>query len=266
MTKKTALESPPKIVYAGDRDISVWVLKFILKQGIKPVALMIPKEDKATHAHLLIKLCKHLNSSRILKGDQFRSKNGISLLKKLEPDYIIGVHFPYIVPKEVLEIPKYGVLNLHPAYLPYNRGWHNPTWAIWEETPYGATLHFMDEGVDTGDIIHQERIEILPSDTADTLYKRVKKLELEVFKEAWPSLVSGTCGRKSQPAEKGSFHKKADISFIQYIDLNKRVKAGDLIRRLRALTTNNAKEGAYFKIGGKLCRVQLRIVEENEGT
>lgn len=256
------MEGQPVIVYAGDREISVRVLRFILKQGLKPVALMIPNENKATHAQELISLCNYLDDSRVLKGAQFQKEYGINLLKKVKPDYIICVHFPYIIPKEVLEIPRYGVINLHPAYLPHNRGWHTPSWAIWEGTPYGATLHFMDEGIDTGDIIHQKQIEVLSDDTANTLYKRVMQLEFEVFKEAWPSILSGTYSRKLQLRKEGSAHSKKDIKAIQFVDLNKRVKSENLIRLLRALTTNDIKESAYFEAGGKVYRIQLHIAED----
>lgn len=262
MGKISTDKESTKIVYAGDREISVRVLRFIVQQGVSPVALMIPDEKGATHAKKLLSYCNYLEKSCILKGDQFRREYGINLLKELKPDYILCIHFPYVFPTEVLQIPKHGVVNLHPAYLPYNRGWHTPTWAIWEGTPYGATLHFMDEGMDTGDIIHQKQIEILPNDTADTLYKRVMKLEFEVFKEAWPSLVSSTYSRKPQPLKEGSAHKKIDITSIQPVDLDKSVKSGDLIRLLRALTTNNTKESAYFEADGKLYRMQLRVSRE----
>jgi methionyl-tRNA formyltransferase len=242
----------------------VWVLKFILEQGIKPLALMVPDKKIATHSQELITLCNYLDNSYILRDDRFRTEEGVSLLNKLKLDYIICVHFPYIFPKKCLEIPKQGVLNLHPAYLPYSRGWHTPTWAIWEETPYGATLHFMSEKVDAGEIIHQKQIKISPDDTADKLYNRVKKLEFEVFKEAWLSLLSGNYSRKPQPGWGGTIHKKLDIESIQFIDLDKKVKAGDLIRRLKALTTNNIKESAYFKSQSKLYRIQLHITEDKE--
>jgi len=258
------MEGQPVVVYGGDREISVRALRFILKQGLKPVALMIPDDNKATHAQELITLCHYLDSSRILKGAQFRTEDGKSLLKRLYPDYILCIHFPYVIPKEVLEIPKRGVINLHPAYLPYNRGWHTPSWAIWEGTPYGATLHFMDEGIDTGDIIHQKQIEVLPDDTADSLYQRVKRLEFEVFQEAWPSIVSHTYTPKPQSPKEGTTHRRADIASIQPVDLNAQVKAGDLIRLLRALTTDNIKESAYFETDGKRYRMQLRISKEDD--
>lgn len=251
-----------RIVYSGDRDISVSILRFLIQQGVKPVCLMISDKAKASHAQELVALCNHLDSSRILWGNRFKTENGINLLKEVGPDYIISIHFPYVFPKEVLEIPKRGVLNLHPAYLPYNRGWHTPSWAICEETPYGATLHFVDQGIDTGDIVHQKQIEVLLEDTADTLYQRVKKLEFEVFKEAWPYIVNGTYTRKPQLSKEGTTHKRTDIAAIQRIDLNEITKAGDLVRRLRALTTNDVEESAYFEADGKLYRVQLRIVRE----
>lgn len=264
MVKRNIHEELPKIVYAGDREISIWVLKFIIEQGLKPIALMVPNESKATHAQELVLLCNYLDDSRVLKGARFRREYGINMLKEVKPDYIICVHFPYIIPKEVLEIPRHGVINLHPAYLPHNRGWHTPSWAIWEGTPYGATLHFVDEGIDTGDIIHQKQIEILPDDTADSLYQRVKRLEFEVFQEAWPSIVSHIYTRKPQSPKEGTKHRRADIASIQPVDLNAQVKAGDLIRLLRALTTNNIKESAYFEADGKRYRMQLRILKDDD--
>ena len=261
----TVLSSAPRIVYGGDRDISVWVLEFILSQGVKPLALLLPHPAKASHAEDLLRLCDYLEKRFILYGTAFREPKGLAILEEIDPDYIIYVHFPYIVPKEVLQIPRVGVLNLHPALLPYNRGWHTPTWAILEGTPYGATLHFMSEELDTGDIIHQKELKVLPHDTADTLYQRVKHLELEVFREAWPSLLSGSPPRSPQRPTRGTFHKKTDLFSpeVQELNLDGRVRVRDLINRLRALTTNCIEEAAYFTLAGKRYRVQIRIIPED---
>jgi methionyl-tRNA formyltransferase len=259
----TVLSRPLRIVYAGDRDISVWVLEFILSQGVEPSALLLPHPARASHAGDLLRLCHYLEKRFILCGTAFREPKGLEILKELDPDYIICVHFPYIIPKEVLQIPRIGVLNLHPAFLPYNRGWHTPTWAILEGTPYGATLHFMSEEVDAGDIIHQKELEILPHDTADSLYQRVKRLELEVFREAWPSLVTGSPSRLPQDPTRGTFHKQMDLMEIQELNLDETVRVRDLINRLRALTTNRISEAAYFTLAGKRYRVQIRIVPED---
>ncbi|MAF43242.1 MAG: hypothetical protein CMI54_03605 [Parcubacteria group bacterium] len=252
-----------KIAYAGDRDVSVWILKFLIKQGIKPLALLVSDKKIATHDKELISLCSFLDSSHVLRGGEFKTAAKARLFKKLKLDYIVSIHFPYIYPQEILEIPKQGIINLHPAFLPYNRGWHTASWAIEEGTPYGATLHFMDARLDVGDIIYQEKIKILPDDTADTLYKRVKKLEFAVFKKAWPSLADVTYTRQPQFKKiRTSLHKRKDIKSIQLVDLDKKTTPRELIRRFRALTTNNIKEAAYFKSGSKRYRVQLHIVKE----
>ncbi len=247
------------IAYAGDREISVDILKFIIKKGVLPKALFVSLEKKASHDQDLIKLCDHLEPSMILRGDEFKKEKNISMLEKLGLDYIISIHYPHIYPKEVLDIPKQGVVNLHPAYLPFNRGWHTPTWAIYDDTPYGATLHFMDEKLDSGDIIKRERLEIKHDDTADTLYKRNLKLERELFKDSWDDLVNLDYRRISNELENGTIHKKNEIEEIQEIDLDEVVEVERFIRKLRALTTNKISEAAYFHKDGDKYRIQIDI-------
>lgn len=255
-----------RIAFAGDRDISVHVLDFILSQGIKPLTLIVPNDKKASHSKELISLCSFLNQNHILLGSLFQEPEGIGILRQMDLDYLICIHFPYIIKETVLSVPHFGVLNLHPAFLPFNRGWHTPTWALLDGTPIGATLHFMDAGVDTGDIVHQKRLDVSPGDTADTLYKRIKKLELEVFKEAWPELVSGNLRERKQNISDGTTHQREDLfqRSIQKIDLDQSIKAGDLIQRLRALTTNQIQEAAYYEVNGKCYRIQVVIHEEDE--
>ncbi len=207
-----------------------------------------------------------LPSDRVLVGKQFREPAGIELLRSLALDYIVGVHFPYIVPETVLEIPGVGVLNLHPALLPYNRGWHTPSWAILDETPIGATLHFMDRGVDTGDIVAQAELDIRPEDTAHTLYGRLLDLEVELFEEAWPLLASGNPPRRKQSPDEGTNHNRADLSAgsVQRLDLEGSASVKDTLRTLRALTTSDLGEAAYFELGGRRYRVQITITPEDD--
>ncbi|MFW6376306.1 MAG: formyltransferase family protein [Thermoplasmatota archaeon] len=247
------------IAFAGDRKISVDILKFIIEEGVLPEALFVSSRDKASHDKDLIDICDHLDDSKIFRGDEFKREENVSSLKKSDLDYIISIHYPYMYPKEVLDIPKHGIINLHPAYLPFNRGWHTPTWAIYEETPYGATLHFLDEKLDSGDIISRKWLDIRPDDTADTLYKRNLEIEKELFKESWEDLVNFDYSREENDLEKGTIHTRYEIEKIQEIDLKEKVEVEKLVRRLRALTTNKISEAAYFlKDGGKY-RVQINI-------
>lgn len=253
----------PKIIFAGDREIAVKVLKFIIEKGdVFPLALLVSSPREQSHAKELIELCSNLDTSLIFKGKQSKLPKNLKLIQNLNADYIIGVHFPYLIPKTLLNVPVGGVLNLHPAYLPYNRGWHTPSWAILDGSTYGATLHFVDEGLDSGDIIYQEKIKVLPNDTADSLYQKVMDLEFEVLKKAWPGLVSGKYQRRKQSLKSGTFHRKSDLVSIQEIDMDKRMKAGDLLKKLRALTTNKVEEAAYFKVNRTKYYAQVKITPE----
>lgn len=252
------------IGYAGDREISVDILKFIKNKGVKPKALLISPEKKASHGQELIELCSHLEESSIFKGDEFKKDKSIKKLQSLDLDYIISIHFPYIYPKSILDIPKNGIINLHPAYLPFNRGWHTPTWAIYEDTPFGATLHFIEEGLDSGDIINREKLEKKPEDTAHSLYNKVLEVEKKLFKDSWDDLVNFEYKRIPQPLQKGTKHTKDDIKKIQKIDLNEKVEVEELIKKLKALTTNKISEAPYFQKDGKIYRVQINIERGDE--
>lgn len=253
-----------RVAFAGDRDIAVAVLEFLLSQDVRPLALLLPNEAKASHAQLLRDRCRHLSEQDILIGPCFREPSGIDKLRGLRLDYIFGIHFPYLVPEAVLEVSGLGFVNLHPAYLPFNRGWHTPTWALLEGTPVGATLHFMNKGLDTGDIIHQKELRISDGDTADSLYKKLKLLELEVFQEAWAQLLSKRPTRIPQDPNAGTLHKRKDLfqPQIQGISLDEPTTARQLLTRLRALTTNRIDEAAYYKINGMRHRVQIVITPE----
>lgn len=252
-----------KYAFAGDRAISVNILRFLILRGFAPSALLVSETTEASHASDLIGLAQ-IDNKYVFKGNAFKKSESLKKLEELNLDYIIGIHFPYIIPKSVLEIPKIGVLNLHPAYLPYNKGWHTPSWAIIEGKPYGATLHFMEEALDKGNIIHQKKLQVLPEDTADSLYQKALKLEEEVFFESFDKLVSLNPKSEIQ-SENGTSHLRKDLKSIQKIELNKTYTGEEILNKLRALTTNSISEAAYFEIDDKRIAVQviLKNLEDN---
>jgi len=254
----------PRIAFAGDRDVAVWALDYVLKYPARPLALLVSGNERSTHADQLIELCSFLESKHVLRGSAFRNPEGMAFLRELNLDYIVALHFPYLVPEAILSIPRRGWLNLHPAYLPYNRGWHTPSWSILEETDMGATLHFMDRGIDTGDIVHQKRLDVSPADTAHSLYGRVKQLELEVFKEAWPWILSGDYKRLPQDPAGGTTHKRQDLfsAEVQKLDLDRLLTTRQLLNKLRGLSTNHVEEAAYYEESGRRFRVQVVIRED----
>jgi methionyl-tRNA formyltransferase len=258
-----------KIAFAGDRDVAVEALAVLLELGDRPAALLLSDQDRASHDTALVSLCETAGiSPPVIRGRQLGDPRAIELLRRLELDFIVCVHFPYLLKRPVLDAGKSGVLNLHPSYLPYNRGWHTPTWALLDGTPAGASLHYMDESLDTGDVICQRQIEIDPADTAHTLYRKLKALEVEVFREGWGRIRNGLRAGIAQAAERGTAHRRQSLfdSAVQRIDLDAALPAADLLRRLRALTTNRLDEAAYFECGDRRYRVQVRIVRDGQNS
>lgn len=237
------------VLYAANRSIGLECLRSLLSAGITPSALLVAEGAGASFHNEMQSL---LPQTPALSGKAFRSPEGLAFLKGLKPDYLISVHFPYIIPKEILSLPRIGALNLHPAYLPFNRGWNTPTWAIVDETPYGATLHWIDEGIDTGDIALQERVDVLPTDTAHSLYQRALAAEHHMFRKAIPLLKERVLPRTPQTGI-GTFHAKGDIGRIQ--DLDACTDPAMAERIVRGLTTNDPDEAAYRMVNGERRRV-----------
>lgn len=243
------------VIYAANRSIGLECLRALLAAEIMPLALLVAEGKGASFHEEMRSL---LPDTPTLSGKAFRSPEGIALLKNTKPDYLISVHFPYIIPKEILSLPCIGSLNLHPAFLPFNKGWNTPTWAIIDQTPFGGTLHWIDEGIDTGNIALQERIDVLPTETAHELYQRALAAEHRIFKKAIPLLLSRTLPRIPQ-TEAGTFHAKGDIESIRNLDACMDPALRDRI--VRGLTTNNPEETAYRMANGKRCYVRANAQE-----
>ncbi len=254
-----------KIAFAGDRDVAVDVLAVLLELGELPAALLLSDQDRASHDIALLTLCETAGiSPPVIRGREVNSEESVEFLRRLDLDYIVCVHFPYLLRRPVLDAAKRGVLNLHPSYLPYNRGWHTPTWAILDGTPAGASLHYVDESLDTGDLVWQRQAAIDPADTAHSLYARLKALEVQVFKEGWQRIKDGRGAGIPQPPGQETVHRREALfdPAVQRIELDAVVRTADFLRRLRALTTSRLHEAAYFETGDRKYRVQVTITPE----
>jgi methionyl-tRNA formyltransferase len=126
-------------------------------------------------------------------------------------DAIVSYGYRYIVPGEILERFPGRVFNLHISLLPWNRGADPNVWSFLEDTPAGVTIHLMDEGIDTGDILVQWRVTHDPaSDTLRTSYERLHQTMEQLFSESWPTLRHGAVSPHPQPRG-GTEHKGTDL-------------------------------------------------------
>jgi methionyl-tRNA formyltransferase len=184
-------------------------------------------------------------------------------LRELNCEIAVSILFGYILRPEFIALPSAGCINLHPSLLPYNRGAHPNVWSIIDGTPAGTTLHYIDPGVDTGDIIAQREIAVLPIDTGETLYRRLEQVSLDLFKETWPAVRMGNPPRVPQGSHPGTSHHSSDLQRIDAIDLDATYKARDLINLMRARTFS-PYPGAHFQCGGRRIYISLQLAFGDE--
>jgi methionyl-tRNA formyltransferase len=178
----------------------------------------------------------------------------------MELDLIVLAWWPYILRKSVLEIPRLGCLNFHPSYLPFNRGKHPNFWNIVEEVPFGVTIHWVDEGVDTGDIAFQSIINKSWEDTGKTLYQKAQIEVVKLFKERFADIREGRIPRISQKKYFGSFHKSDELEKASQIELEKEYKARNLLNLLRARTFP-PHPGTWFVENGQKFQIRIHITK-----
>jgi methionyl-tRNA formyltransferase len=169
---------------------------------------------------------------KTIDTEDVRSVEFVSVLKELKPDLLIVVAFR-ILPPSVLAIPKMGSVNLHASLLPKYRGAAPIHWAVINgESETGCTVFYLDEKVDTGKIIRQEKIEIGPMETTGDVYNKLKVLGAEMLAETVNDIADGTAEGVPQKDELATpapklFTENTKIDFNQTVE-----KVHNLIRGL----------------------------------
>jgi len=187
----------------------------------------------------------------------------LDMIKRESPDFIVSIGFDHLVPPEILAVPSEGAVNLHPSYLPYNRGKSPNVWPLIEDTPAGVTLHYMDEEFDTGDIISQEKVPTDFSDTGKDLHGRLEEAQFELFTEVWPKIESGEVEPSPQEDTAGTYHTTADFVDACELDPESEVTIKDFLNTLRALTFPPF-DNAYVNIDGTRYYVDIEIREATD--
>jgi methionyl-tRNA formyltransferase len=139
------------------------------------------------------------------------------LLKSLAPDLLV-LGTSRILRPHILSIPRVGVLNPHPGLLPDYRGVDVIPWAIYNGDPVGVTIHFVDRGIDTGDVVAQRRFEVRPGDTLASLRRRADAMLGELMARAVSQLVtSGHVERRSQQTGAGRLFSQMPLGLKEKV-------------------------------------------------
>lgn len=160
------------------------------------------------------------NSIPLFKVKDINSIEGIKLVRDLKPDLIVSIYFNQVIGKEVISVPVKGCINIHPALLPRYAGISPCFWVLANnEKETGVTVHFIDKGIDSGDIVLQERIKVKESDSMHSLYLRSSVIVGEMLLNAVKLIEEGKANALPQDKAKRSYFsfpsKKAVKRFLR---------------------------------------------------
>jgi methionyl-tRNA formyltransferase len=134
----------------------------------------------------------------------------MEFLKKNPVDFMVSYGYRHIIRQSIIESIKGRIVNLHISLLPWNRGADPNLWSFLEDTPKGVTIHYIDRGIDTGDIIAQKEVFFdVEIESLSTTYDQLSRCVEALFCEHWPAIMQGKANRTRQTAS-GTFHRMAD--------------------------------------------------------
>lgn len=196
-----------KIVFMGTPDFARDSLSAIYDAGHEiPAVVTVPDKPKGRGMKLIpceVKEYAVEKNIKVYQPEKLRkNKEIVDILKDINPDVICVVAYGKIIPKEILEIPKYGCVNVHPSLLPQYRGSAPIQWAILNgDKETGVTTMYLDEGMDSGDIILQTKTLIDKDETSGELWDRLSKIGAELLVETLEKIENKTAPRIKQPKE-----------------------------------------------------------------
>jgi len=249
-----------KIVFMGTPDFAVGALEALINAGHEIVAVVTQpdkakgRSDKLTFSP--VKECAVAHNIPVLQPERIKRPEAVEELRKYPADVFVVAAFGQILSKEILDMPKYGCLNIHASLLPKYRGSSPIQWAVINgEEKSGVTIMQMNEGLDTGDILYTREIMLDEKETGESLFDRLSVLGAEAIVEALPLLEAGKLTAIPQNGAEAT-HTVMLSKAMGQIDFSK--PAVVIERLVRGL---NSWPSAYTSFGGR----QLKIWEADLG-
>ena len=202
-----------KLVICGKNDIAVEITEFLYEK--KQELLIVPaKTDLLEDGWQKSLTKKGIERGVEVLDNNINSEGNLLKITNFQPDYVISLQYDQIMVKDVIDIPSHGVLNLHFSSLPKYRGVVPIAHAMINcEEKAGVSLHYIDVGIDTGDLIAQAETEIEETDTGRTLYEKLTKMGIELFKGNYINMLTFNLNRKKQNNKKALYYSPRHLNF-----------------------------------------------------
>ncbi len=253
-----------RIVFMGTPDFAVPCLKALIDDGNEIAAVFTqpdkPKGRGYTMTPPPVKVTALENNIEVFQPVTLRNDETLQLLQKLEPEMIVVVAYGKILPKEIIDLPQYGCVNIHASLLPLYRGAAPIQQAVLDGCAVtGVTAQCMDVGIDTGDILMKTETPIGENETADELHDRLSLLGAELIVKVVHAAAEGTLTREKQDESKAT-HVGKLTKEMSVIDFSK--SAQHIHNQVRGL---NSWPSASAVLNGKRVKIHRTIIAEGSG-
>ena len=239
----------------GTPDFSVGALKALAENGYE-IAGVVTQPDKPrgrgkASAMTPVKEAALELGLTVYQPARVREQSFMDTVRALNPDVIVVSAFGQIIPKALLELPRYGCINIHASLLPKYRGAAPIQWAVMDGEPVsGVTIMQMDEGLDTGDMLAKTEVPLEPDETGGSLFDKLSRAGADLLIRTLPALEQGTLTPEKQPLESPTAYARMIRKEDGRIDWN--LEAEAIERRIRGL---NPWPSAYTELTGKILKI-----------
>jgi len=243
-----------KIVFMGTPDLAATVLDKLIQSEHEILAVVTqPDKPKGRGKQMQYPPVKELALKYqipVYQPRRVKEEEFMRVLQDINPECIVVAAFGQILPKALIDLPRYGCINVHASLLPKYRGSAPIQWSIINgEDKTGVTIMYMDIGIDTGDMILKEEVIIEPKETAGTLQDKLALCGGNLLLKALKAIEHGTAVREKQNDEESTYVKMLDKS-LGHIDFSR--SAIEIERLIRGL---NPWPSAYTFLDGKTFKI-----------
>lgn len=253
-----------KILFMGTPDFAVPSLKMLLENHEVLAVVTQPDRPKGRGKKLIPPVIKVVAEERqipVLQPEKVRDPAFIEALKGYQPELIVVVAFGQILPEEILNLPKYGCVNVHGSLLPNYRGAAPIQWAVINgDEKTGVTTMYMAKGLDSGDMLLKREMEIFPEDTYGSLHDRMAPMGAAILQETIALIAAGKAEAIPQEHDKMTLAPMITKE-LEHICWNRPAK--EIVQLLKGLSPN---PGAYTVYNGESLKVWDAAVIEEEYT
>ena len=251
-----------KVLFMGTPDFAVPTLEALCNSDYEVIGVVTqpdkPKGRGKSVQMTPVKECALKYDIPVFQPIKIREEENVAKLEELDIDFMVVVAFGQILPKSILDMPKYGCINVHSSLLPTYRGAAPIQWTIINgESKTGITTMFMDEGIDTGDILLQEETPIYDDETGGSLHDRLADMGAKLLIKTLDGLKAGTIKRIKQDDSKSNYVGMLNKNMGK-MDFTK--SALELERLVRGL---NPWPSAYTSLNGKMFKIwEAKAIED----